>query len=385
MSLAITDKDAWAEVFKFIAKENPVMGNDPTQWRPVKLEKHGTDEKVLRLVIASNDPSTVNGTLTVEYNAADLGKYVNVYGDVTRPPEVYFFGDVGKKYKLADILPLVNAVVGLQLNVAGKYPDIDDQEFTAPLKDTSLSLTISPKPIPVGGSAYFPLRLIANKKAVISIVNRGSHIGTAMTVRVLNPFVSVDSKLNWAGETQDVDNPTFSYLPALINMDFTDIFGTPSLINEAFNAGGKNIANGQTGVINDQVRAIINARLNLAGIPSIDRPPNVYDTATRYPNKVVKDTSMVQYDSSCQATFGVVSAYFYGRHYLYYGTPGSRQGKPPRWIAENVKKKYFIRIAPPGYTDTSLGFYDLADHDLATDAKPMDKRPMYLFFNDLTV
>lgn len=385
MSLAITNKDAWAEVFKFISAENPVMGNDSTQWRPVKLEKHSTDEKVLRLVVASNNPATVNGTLTVEYSAADLGKYVNVYGDVTRPPEVYFFGDVGKKYKLSDILPLVNSVVGLQLNTDGAYPDIEDQEFTAPLKDATLTMTLTPKPIPAGGSAYFPMRLIGTKKAVINIINRGSHIGTAMAVRSVNPFVTPERELVWNGERQLVDEPKHSYLPGLTKLDFTDIFGTPSMINEAFNAGGANLGNYvYAAVLNDKVRALINAKLAVVGIPPITRADGVVDSLTRYANKIVKADRMEIYDSQCQATFGDLTKSFYGRHFQYFGASGDRNGKAPKWIRDNVDKRYFIRIAPPGYTGKDNSMSDLSDYNVATDKNEMLKRPFYLFFNDLT-
>lgn len=386
MKLAITNKDAWVEVFKFISAENPVMGNDPTQWRPVKLEKHSTDEKVLRLVVASNNPATVNGTLTVEYSAADLGKYVNVYGDVTRPPEVYFFGDVGKKYKLSDILPLVNTVVGLQLNTAGTYPDIEDQEFTAPLKDAALTLTLTPKAIPVGGSAYFPMRLIGSKKAVVSIINRGSHIGTAMAVRDINPFVTAEHELVWDGERQLVDKPTHSYLPGLTKLDFTDIFGTPTMINEAFNAGGQSVGNYvYAAVLNDRVRGLINAKLAMVGIPPITRDSGVIDSATQRANLVVNPTAMETPHHQCQATFGDLTKSFYGRHSQYFGASGDRRGKAPKWIRDNVNKRYFIRIAPPGYTGKDGSMSDLSDYNEATDKNEMLKRPFYMFFNELVV
>lgn len=385
MSLALTEKDAWAEVFKFISVENPVMGTDPTRWRPVKLEKHATDETILKLVVASNDPSTVAGYLTIEYAAADLGKYINRFGELTRPPQVFFFGDVGKSYKLSDVIDIVNNVTGLGLLMAGQFVDIEDQTFTAPPKGGNIVLTITPKAIPVGGSSYFPMRLIGSKKAVISIDNRGSKLSSAMPNRGLNPFVDQNNELVWAGERQNVSAPTFSYLPALINLDFTDIFGTPSLLNGAFSAGGANSGNYVYWLqLNDGARQLINARLATVGIPPIDRPTGVYDSVSRFVNRLVRDTELVTYDAQDRATFGDLTQSFMGRHFQYFGTSGDRGGKAPAWIKDNVKKRYFIRIAPPGYTDKGNYYSALEDHSIASDKKPMSQRSLYLFFNALS-
>lgn len=386
MSLALTEKDAWAEVFNFISVENPVMGTDPTKWRPVKIEKHATNETLLKLVVASNDPTTVSGHLTIEYAAADLGKYINHFGELTKPPQVFFFGDVGKNYKLSDVIDIVNNVTGLELSMSGQYVDIEDQTFVAPAKGSNVVLTISPKAIPVGGSAYFPMRLISTKKAVISIDNRGSKLSSVMPNRALNPFVDANNELVWSGERQNVDAPTFSYLPGLINLDFTDIFGTPSLLNGAFNAGGTDAGNSTYWLkLNDATRALINARLATVGIPPIDRTVGVYDGVSRDRNRLVRDDSLVTYSSQDQATFGDLNLSFVGRHFQYFGASGDRGGKAPAWIKDNVKKRYFIRIAPPGYTDKGNYFSALEDYNVAADKKPMSQRSLYLFFNALSV
>lgn len=385
MSMALTEKNAWTEVFKFIASENPIMGTDPTKWRPIKLEKHPTDDNVLRLVVGSNEPAIFVGHLTVEYNAADLGKLVNIYGDHTRLPEVFFFGDVGTPYKLSDILSIVNAALGLELQMSGTYIDLEDQTFTAPDKDESITLTLVPKAIPVGGSTYFPLRLIASKKTVISVVNRGSKISTAAPNRGINPFMTENRELVWDGERQLVDTPTLSYIPGLIGLDFTDVFGTPTLINTAFNGDGKILSNVHGGMLNNDVRAIINARLASVGIPPITRGPGVHDTILPYPKILVKATAMEPYESRDLATFGDLNKPFQGRHFQYYGTAGDRGGKAPKWIRNNVSKRYFIRIAPPGFTGTDGSYSILEDYNVAHDQKPVHQRSIYLFFNALVV
>ena len=76
---------------------------------------------------------------------------------------------------------------------------------------------------------------------------------------------------------------------------------------------------------------------------------------------------------------------FYGRHFQYFGASGDRGCKPPKWIRDNVDKRYFIRIAPPGYTGKDNSMSDLSDYNVATDKNEMIKRPFYLFFNDLAV
>lgn len=385
MSLALTEKDAWAEVFKFISVENPVMGTDSSKWRPVKIEKHATDETLLKVVVASNDPSTVTGHLTIEYAAADLGKYINNFGELTRVPQVFFFGDVGKNYKLSDVIDIVNNVTGLELSMSGQFVDVEDQTFVAPAKGGTVTLTISPKAIPAGGSSYFPMRLIGTKKAVISIDNRGSKIASVMPNRSINPFVDQNNELIWQGERQNVSAPTFSYLPGLINLDFTDIFGTPALLNGAISGAGQAISSVYAMRFTDGARALINAKLASVGIPPIDRTVGVNDSVTRAPNQLVLSTGLVTSHSQEQATFGDLTQTFYGRHFQYFGAIGDRGGNAPAWIKNNVKKRYFIRVAPPGFTGNDASLAVLEDYNLAMDKKPMSQRSLYLFFNALSV
>lgn len=386
MSLALREQNAWNEVFRFVAESNPAIGDDPTKWRPIKIEKNATDPMALKLIIASTQPDVVSGYLTVDYKAADLGKLVNVFGDVTKPPVVKFWSDAGTSRKLSDIINIMNNALGLQLNMSGLYTDLEDQTFTVPAKNGSVILTLTPKAIPVGGSSIMPLRLADSKKAVIEVFNRGSHIGTAMAKHAVNPYKTDTGELVWSGETQMVDDPTLSYLPLLSQLDFTDLFGTPQLLNAAFNAGNRDYGSGGwAAVMNDETRAIVNARLASVGIPPIDRPTNVVDSVTAYKNMIVSASSMTNPSANDTGTFVNLTKPFLGRHFSYFAISGDRGGALPAWIKGNVKKKYAIRIHPPGTTYTNGWDASLEDYNVAHDKKPMNKRPLYLFFNDLVV
>lgn len=383
MSLALREQNAWNEVFRFVAESNPTVGDDPTKWRPIKVEKDATDPMALKLIVAATQPEIVSGYLTLNYKAADLGKLVNVFGDLTKPPMVKFWSDAGASRKLSDIVNIMNNALGLQLNMSGLYTDLEDQTFTVPAKNGSVILTLSPKVIPVGGSSIMPIRLAESKKAVIEVFNRGSHIGAAIANKAMTPYKSELGELIWNGETQLVDAPTMSYLPLLAQLDFTDLFGTPQLLNAAFNAGGREIQSGYAAVMNAETRAIVNARLATVGIPPIDRPANVVDSVTAYKNIIVSANAMTPYYYRDLGTFVDLTKPFEGRHFSYFANPGDRAGKLPAWIKDSVKKKYALRIHPPGTTYTNGWDGTLEDYNIAHDKKPMNKRPLYLFFNDL--
>lgn len=384
MSLALREQNAWNEVFRFVAESNPIIGDDPSKWRPIKVEKDVADPMALKLIVASTQQEIVSGYLTLNYKAADLGKLVNVFGDLTKPPMVKFWSDAGASRKLSDIINIMNNALGLQLNISGLYTDLEDQTFTVPAKNGSVILTLSPKVIPVGGSSIMPMRLAESKKAVIEVFNRGSHIGTAITNKAVTPYKSETGELVWNGETQLVDAPTMSYLPLLAQLDFTDLFGTPQLLNAAFNAGNRDFGSGGwAAVMNDETRAIVNARLATVGIPPIDRPTNVVDSVTSYKNMIVSATTMTAPTANDRGTFVDLTKPFQGRHFSYFSTAGDRAGKLPAWINDNVKKKYAIRIQPPGATYINGWDSALEEYNIAHDKKPMNKRPLYLFFNDL--
>ena len=278
----------------------------------------------------------------------------------------------------------MNNALGLQLNMSGLYTDLEDQTFTVPAKNGSVILTLSPKAIPVGGSSIMPIRLAESKKAVIEVFNRGSHIGTAMANKAMTPYKSVLGELIWNGETQLVDAPTMSYLPLLAQLDFTDLFGTPQLLNAAFNAGNRDFgSSGWAAVMNDETRAIVNTRLATVGIPPIDRPTTSVDIvpSDAYFSWAIETMTLTSYYDAYRKTYmGLTAAPFRGMNG--YGAPnaGDRGGVAPAHI--NKAFKYYVRLSPLGgiidrYTKMPY------DNNKAHDLLPINQRPLYLFFNDL--
>lgn len=181
-------------------------------------------ERNTEAVIVGLPPSGLKGKLSVFYDRADLNKVYNIYGDKLVNPKVFVAADVGSNVIVNDILPQINAALGLKLKTTGNFLDVQSFSFVAAAKNDKTTIALTAKNGTADGSPPVSARVLPGKQLKIDIVNRGSHINNKLLNRGLNPFVKTDGFLNWGGEAILAAAPKRSLLLKLFSVDFSDIF-----------------------------------------------------------------------------------------------------------------------------------------------------------------
>lgn len=385
MSLALTEKNAWEEVFSLFKKQIPTLANaSAADYNPALIKQDPENTSRVLLAITAKNPDVVKGNVVVSYERADLQKLLNTFADKTKKPELGLSIIPGARYKLSQFIDQLNNVLGMELVIKGAsgHYDIIDTEFTAPDKGQIVSVTIGTDAIPVDGSYLtMPLRVSNAKTGSVNVSNRGITIDKAIVNRDLNPFVNADNTLNAGIEPTDITKPIApSILLKLYNMDFTDVFGTVPLFNSRFQRVSS--SNFYPARLTPAALQLINAKLVREGIAPIplDRGASAIDVVPcdNYAGPELADFTGT--DTKRSSFFGVISQPFKGMNNYYPPLAGDRGGKTPPHV--NRTFKYFVRLAPLGKIVTS--YSDMpSDHQRASDKLPLNQRPLYLFFNDL--
>lgn len=385
MSIAITNTNAWEEVFSLFKKQVPELAHsNAADYKPALLKQDVNDPTRVFLAITSKNPDVVKGNITVSYERADLQKLLSTFADEVRNAEVSLNIAPGQKYKLSQYIEVVNHVLGTALVVKGSNElyDIVDTEFTAPAKGEFVDVALSVDALPADGSfAQLPLRVSNATSGHIRVMNRGLTIGQVAVQREINPFVNEDNTVNAGFEPTDVTKPILpSILLKLYNMDFTDVFGTVPLFNSRFQRVSS--SNYIPARLTEDTVKLINEKFAREGIPLIplNRDPKAIDICPcdNYAPPQLPDFSG---NHEKQSTFfGVTSKPFKGMRNYWVPDFGDRGGVPPGHV--NTTFKYFVRLSPLGAVVTQYSNMP-SDYLKEHDKLPMNQRPLYLFFNDL--
>lgn len=385
MSIALTNTNAWEEVFSLFKKQVPELANsNAADYKPALLKQDVNNPSRVFLAITSKNPDVVKGNITVSYERANLQKLLSTFADEVRNAEVSLNIAPGQKYKLSQFIDVVNHVLGTSLVVKGsnEFYDIIDSEFTAPAKGDGVDVAMSVDALPTDGSfSQLPLRVSNAVSGHIRVINRGLSIAQAVVRREINPFVNEDNTVNAGFEPTDIDKPIQpSVLLKLYNMDFTDVFGTVPLFNSRFQRVSS--SNYYPARLTEAAIKLINDKFAREGIPLIpyNREAKAIDICPcdSYAGPELPDFSG---NHEKQSTFfGVMSKPFKGMKNYRVPEFGDRGGVFPGHV--NKTFKYFVRLAPLGGLVTLYSNMP-SDYLKEHDKLPMNQRPLYLFFNDL--
>ena len=227
----------------------------------------GTDKNAkIKFVVDST--YGITGSISIEIDLLEMNKYINDFIGVNKVPKIYVNMVPGSTIKLSDILPIINKVLGTNLTMSGKYPDIVEHSFVVPEKGQSVAVSL------VGGvgsgGAGFSLRLASVNGGSLLLQNRGSVFTDSVITRSLNPYIATDGSVVWTLDKQLVGSPATSPFLALYDADFSDVFGfdqTQDVVDTSYFYTYGNFCNilGLT----DYFREKINAKFASLGLPAI--------------------------------------------------------------------------------------------------------------------
>lgn len=199
------------------------------------LAKYGKDSfTVLKIFPATGSRNTevrmvgngnvgIEGIMSAFYDRADLGKLNKTFG--ARKPTINVALAQGTVLTYASLLPQINALLGYNLTLDGKWPDIQAGSVTVPARGGKVSFTLQSVPSASGGFYPASARTLPGTSLSIDLVNRGQTINNGAPNRSINPFVKADGNLNWTGETVSADKTKTlkSLLVKIYNVDFSDL------------------------------------------------------------------------------------------------------------------------------------------------------------------
>ena len=253
----------------------------------------GTDKNAkIKFVVDST--YGITGSISIEIDLLEMNKYINDFIGVNKVPKIYVNMVPGSTIKLSDILPIINKVLGTNLTMSGKYPDIVEHSFVVPEKGQSVAVSL------VGGvgsgGAGFSLRLASVNGGSLLLQNRGSVFTDSVITRSLNPYIATDGSVVWTLDKQLVGSPATSPFLALYDADFSDVFGfdqTQDVVDTSYFYEYNNFSNilGLT----DYFREKINAKFASLGLPAMPAGKAAYKTRTAISsaNKYLKDADNV--------------------------------------------------------------------------------------------
>lgn len=271
----LNDPDAWNELFEKFKAQLPGLHNFSSRdFRPYKIEA-GQNGRNTRIYLVANASTGISGKIAIDYDRLSPVNILTKFGSVSKIPTLRYFGAPGTILSTSVLLDKINNLLGTNLSMTGDYPDLANSNFTLPAKNASVDISL----LTHAGSSVppFSTRLIGNTSLPMKLANLGQKVSDILITRGINPLKNSSNQLNWKVYPKDLSALSISSDMILRNIDWTDLFGTESLLQSSlvYYTSGGGLSGNNLYSFKPAILALINQRLNSYGLPSITSLRNV--------------------------------------------------------------------------------------------------------------